>query len=341
MATHEICQDYATHYSQNSGHFSFALSGALYPRGNSRNCFANIPDIEFYCKQIECPPGYWKCADGIQCTPEFTVCNGKTYETAYNVLPLSCHDKSDENLIMCGCKSYEWMCQDKQSCVVVEHVCDGKSHCRDKSDEYEAHCLTWNCTMGAQKCKNNQQCVLVTNLCDGRADCIDGSDEKDCESYTCLDGRRKCGNNLKCILENEICDGKLHCEDGSDELCNAACLVSTSHGKAIIKKCVEDINMCVPADKYCNGIADCPAGSDEADCSCEDWNMLTCGIGNTSFCCLQEWITLPVVSNPLLKTWQKCISSFYVVENCFETSSINCSTAKGKLVIYYYNVLRI
>ena len=49
----------------------------------------------------------------------------------------------------------------------------------------------------------------------------------------------------------------------------------------IIRKCSEDITVCIPVEHYCDRVIDCPDGSDEAGCSCEDWNMYKCSIGET------------------------------------------------------------
>ena len=48
--------------------------------------------------------------------------------------------------------------------------------------------------------------------------------------------------------------------------------------------------MCVPVERYCDRIADCPDGSDEADCSCEDWDMYECKIGEINMCIYKQWI---------------------------------------------------
>ena len=49
--------------------------------------------------------------------------------------------------------------------------------------------------------------------------------------------------------------------------------------------------MCVPVDKYCDMTYDCPQGTDEITCSCEDWNMQSCVIGQAQLCIYNEWIT--------------------------------------------------
>ena len=48
--------------------------------------------------------------------------------------------------------------------------------------------------------------------------------------------------------------------------------------------------MCVPVERYCDRVLDCPDGSDEADCSCEDWNMYECSIGEINVCIYRQWM---------------------------------------------------
>ena len=63
-------------------------------------------------------------------------------------------------------------------------------------------------------------------------------------------------------------------------------------------------------------MADCPHGSDEADCSCADLDMHSCIIMGLSICILPEWtmndsINIPICQNEInqdgvnrLVTWQ-------------------------------------
>ncbi len=59
----------------------------------------------------------------------------------------------------------------------------------------------------------------------------------------------------------------------------------------MIRKCKDDNDICIPTEKYCNRQADCPSGSDESDCSCNDLGMTSCNIEHAYFCVYNEWIT--------------------------------------------------
>ncbi len=207
----------------------------------------------------------------------------------------NCYDKSDEHNQLCGCtESKPWPCIDGDGCIEAENVCDGFDDCNDKSDEVADVCVKWNCTGLLWKCHYSMKCVEINVVCDGKTDCTDTSDEDDelCINFKCLEGTTKCADGKQCIANNTICDNEVHCSDASDELCTAPCLNIHSNEKNIIKRCSEQNDMCLPVDRYCDGFADCPYGSDEADsdCSCSDWNLVTCQINGTSFCIHPLWI---------------------------------------------------
>ncbi len=247
------------------------------------DCFDGSDEAN--CEEWECNPGFWKCADNLQCIRAAAVCNRH----------LGCLDGSDEDNKLCGCEQEnDWPCVDGNGCTHRSEVCDGHAHCMDNSDENETTCITWNCTIGQWKCHNSFQCIGILQLCDGKPDCIDLSDEVKniCPKYKCTFGYSKCADKLQCISNDHICDDKVHCLDGSDELCASSCLKATSTVKSIIKRCSGQSDLCLPVYQFCDGVADCPDGSDEADsgCSCKDWGLVPCHINGTLLCTHPRWI---------------------------------------------------
>ncbi len=60
----------------------------------------------------------------------------------------------------------------------------------------------------------------------------------------------------------------------------------------VIRRCTDDSDVCVPTEKYCDRHADCPSGSDESDCSCGAWGMISCDIDGVHLCVYPEWIQI-------------------------------------------------
>lgn len=57
------------------------------------------------------------------------------------------------------------------------------------------------------------------------------------------------------------------------------------------QRCEEDKKQCIPVFWYCNGKPDCPQGSDEFNCKCEQYNMRKCTTAaNTTLCASDSWI---------------------------------------------------
>ncbi len=190
------------------------------------------------------------CADNLQCIEAKFVCEFSSHDGSLRPRKHDCYDKSDEHNKLCGCPTRsdnqraDWFCMDGDGCEFIGEVCDGRADCNDESDENEIMCHSWQCPSNRIKCANDMQCINISHVCDG----------------------------------NE------NCRDKSDELCYDPCLKRHLKNKSIIRKCPEDRTKCIPVEDYCDRVLDCPDGSDEAGCSCEDWNMYNCSIGESNLC---------------------------------------------------------
>ncbi len=60
---------------------------------------------------------------------------------------------------------------------------------------------------------------------------------------------------------------------------------------SIVRSCTEDKTKCFPVEQFCDGMADCPLGTDEANsgCSCEELNMAT--YEDSSLCVFKHWMS--------------------------------------------------
>ncbi len=79
-----------------------------------------------------------------------------------------------------------WDCK-YLKCISTEHVCDGETTCKDKSDEDTKMCAQWNCSENRWKCKDGLQCINKDSVCDGKDHCHDKSDENNemCAQWNC------------------------------------------------------------------------------------------------------------------------------------------------------------
>ena len=262
-----------------------------------KNCTlcGNDTDVRLRCEQHDCSPDFWKCWDNSHCIYSPHVCDGRKH----------CKDKSDEHNALCGCPpDKQWPCKDGDGCINNKYVCNGFADCNDESDESFSVCDgKWTCPpgLGWTECydKRSKRCA---RQCDGVRDCLDGTDEINCEKYSCLPGHKKCADNRQCIDEDDICNDERDCHDGSDELCEEKCLPEYLEAECFIgRRCSEDKAICFPAEKFCDGVIDCPLGSDEADshCTCSQWGLHECQMNEQMMCVYNEWIDDRIITDQL------------------------------------------
>ncbi len=249
-----------------------------------RQCWDKSDEDPELCRNWTCLEGHRKCDNNLQCISEGHWCDTSK---------AGCNDSSHAGPD-CECPPNYWKCADNLRCIQARSVCDGYiipwPHCSDGSDEDNRLC---GCHKGGDwPCEDGQGCADSENVCDGKPTCEDESDEITdlCLNWQCPKHARKCADELQCIHKTMICNGKKNCKDGSDEMCKASCLIKPLDVKSIIRNCSEDSSICVPVEGYCDRVADCPYGSDEAHCSCVDWDMYECSIGGTTLCIDMQWL---------------------------------------------------
>jgi len=142
------------------------------------------------------------CSDGsdetISCCS--TTCITPTQGTV--CLPSDGYNNTGVDCRSCSKGGYPGYRCDDGSCIYKRKVCDGRSQCRDDSDE--KYCAFHLCQTKLGALVN-----IPRDLLDKSGDC------RKCDYNSVGDGWR-C-NNAKCILGAWRCDGAEDCTDGSDE----------------------------------------------------------------------------------------------------------------------------
>lgn len=91
----------------------------------------------------------------------------------------------------------EFQCAHGKMCIPETEVCDGKSQCRDQSDERDCWKQTKSCE---HRCADRKRCIPKKFICDGERDCLDGSDEMDCGRFLVFEVLDIRSFNLKTVI---------------------------------------------------------------------------------------------------------------------------------------------
>ncbi|KAM6975856.1 uncharacterized protein LKV04_015114 [Tautogolabrus adspersus] len=231
------------------------------PDGSDENCLKKCQyGSDFLCK------------DRRSCVSETLVCDGRS----------NCNDGSDElncpgvatpaarsSGLKCrmGAKPCEFQCFHGKMCIPLAQVCDGKSQCRDQTDELNCREQTNSCEY---HCEDGKRCIPKKFLCDGERDCLDGTDEVGCDSTVlkstppCISPSVICPGSSLCITQNQLCDGRKDCPDGFDE---QNCILQCKNPDDFL---CSDRRACVPRREVCDGRSHCSDGSDERWCRSAD-----------------------------------------------------------------------
>ena len=222
---------------------------------------------------------------------------------------LSCQNTNiDEDSQYCNEENHSidnqthYICKDTASAKRLEEssICDDKCDCRFCDDESDCNGVKYGI-----ECRRKYDMgyfVYSEHICDRQAQsCVDGRDEEDCRStkIRACKGRYLKKRNL---LASQICavpNNRIVCLDGMDQVnCTdpnrvaLTCEIAMGTSSVSIFGVCKNFGLCndgyddacrepeagciIHKNQICDGILDCPEGSDETHKDCEDLSDVYC-----------------------------------------------------------------